>query len=78
MFRKLAKSLGYTMTILCTASALAFAGVQGTVVAVDDDNLATVQTVSGQTIHVELAGVQVGDKVDCTMHDGKATCKKVY
>lgn len=76
MCRKLSQTLIYATLILITAISLAVAGTPGTVVSVDDKGMATVQTDDGQTIRVKMAGVQIGDKVDCAEKAGKPSCKK--
>lgn len=76
MYRKLLTTLVYATLILITAVSFTMAAMPGTVVSVDAQGVATVQTDDGKRFRVKVAGAQIGDKVDCTEKAGKASCKK--
>ncbi|ETX03038.1 MAG: hypothetical protein ETSY1_01460 [Candidatus Entotheonella factor] len=76
MCHKLSKIFVSTLFVLIIAVSFAIAGTPGTVISVDEQGMATVQTDDGQMLRVKVAGAQIGDKVDCTEKAGKASCKK--
>ncbi len=76
MCRKLSRTLVYATFILITVVSLSLAATPGTVVSIDDKGMATVQTDDGKVLRVKMAGVQVGDKVDCAEKAGKTSCEK--
>jgi hypothetical protein len=63
------------VSVLCTI--VLAAGLEGTVAAVDDKGMATIKTTDGKEHKVSIAGVKVGDKVDCHVKDGKTSCEKL-
>ena len=78
MLRKLTTILtsgGIGLAMLATI-ALA-AEVQGTVAAVDNKGMATIKTTDGKELKVQMASVKTGDKVDCHVEGGKASCHKL-
>jgi hypothetical protein len=63
------------MVMLSTATFAA--EIVGTVSAVDDKGMATIKTTDGKELNVQMAGVKVGDKVDCHPKGGKMSCHKL-
>jgi hypothetical protein len=63
------------MVMLSTATFAA--EIVGTVSAVDEKGMATIKTTDGKELHVQMAGVKVGDKVDCHPKGGKMSCHKL-
>jgi hypothetical protein len=39
--------------------------------------MATIKTTDGKELKVQMAGVKVGDKVDCHVEGGKTSCHKL-
>ena len=50
---------------------------EGTVAAVDDKGMATIKATDGKEHKAQIAGVKVGDKVDCHVEGGKTSCHKL-
>jgi hypothetical protein len=65
----------FVMSILSTA--VVAAEFMGTVSSVDDKGMAIVKTTDGTEHKVQIAGVKVGDKVDCHVEGGKPSCHKL-
>jgi hypothetical protein len=53
------------------------AEIVGMVSVVDDKGMATIKTTDGKELNVQMAGVKVGDKVDCHPKGGKMSCHKL-
>ena len=78
MTRKLATILTLVVAVMLTLSATILAAeMQWTVSAVDDKGMATIKTTDGKELKASIAGVKAGDKVDCHVKDGKASCHKL-
>jgi hypothetical protein len=78
MIRKLTTILSSGILVLVILAAMAAATeVQGTVAAVDAKGMATIKTTDGKELKVQMAGVKAGDKVDCHVEGGKASCHKL-
>ena len=78
MIHKLTTILTTGVIVLVMLATMALAAeVQGTVAAVDDKGMATIKTMDGKEIKVQMAGVKAGDKVDCHVEGGKASCHKL-
>jgi len=66
MLRKFATILTITVAVVPVLSTVVLAAdVEGTVSAVDDKGMATIQATDGKEHKVSIAGVKAGDKVDC-------------
>ena len=50
---------------------------EGTVAAMDDKGMATIKTTDGKEHKAQIAGIKVGDKVDCHVEGGKMSCHKL-
>jgi hypothetical protein len=59
------------------ASVVVAAEFEGTVSAVDDKGIATIKATDGKEHKAQIAGVKVGDKVDCHVEGGKTSCHKL-
>jgi hypothetical protein len=78
MIRKLTTILTTGGIVLIMLATVAWAAdVQGTVAAVDNKGMATIKTTDGKEIKVQMTGVKAGDKVDCHVEGGKASCHKL-
>ena len=78
MARKLITILTLVVAVMMALSATILAAeMQGTVSAVDDKGMATIKTTDGKELKASMAGVKAGDKVDCHIKDGKASCHKL-
>jgi hypothetical protein len=53
------------------------AAFEGTVAAVDEKGVATITATDGKESKAPIAGVKVGDKVDCHVEGGKTSCHKL-
>jgi hypothetical protein len=63
--------------MLSLSTVVVAAGFEGTVSAVDDKGLVTIKATDGKEHKAQLAGVKVGDKVDCHVEGGKTSCHKL-
>jgi len=63
--------------IVMLSTATFAAEMVGTVSSVDDKGMATIKTTDGKELNVQMAGVKVGDKVDCHPKGGKMSCHKL-
>jgi hypothetical protein len=43
----------------------------------DDKGMATIKATDGKEYKAQIAGVKVGDKVDCHVEGGKTSCHKL-
>ena len=78
MARKLVTILTLVVAVMMALSTTILAAeMQGTVSAVDDKGMATIKTTDGKELKASMAGVKAGDKVDCHVKDGKASCHKL-
>ena len=78
MARKLVTILTLVVAVMMALSTTILAAeMQGTVSAVDDKGMATIKTTDGKELKASMAGVKAGDKVDCHIKDGKASCHKL-
>jgi translation initiation factor IF-1 len=78
MLRKLAMTLTIAVAVVSMLSTVALAAeFEGTVSAVDDKGMATIKATDGKEYKASIAGVKAGDKVDCHVKDGKASCHKL-
>ena len=72
-----------TITIIVVAVVSVLAAIvvaaefEGTVSAMDDKGMATIKATDGKEYKAQIAGVKVGDKVDCHVEGGKTSCHKL-
>jgi hypothetical protein len=59
------------------ATIVVAAEFEGTVSAMDDKGMATIKVTDGKEYKAQIAGVKVGDKVDCHVEGGKTSCHKL-
>jgi hypothetical protein len=76
MFHTLAKRLLLAVAVIGFVAHVAHAGIPGTVTDVDDQGMVTIQTEDGKEHQLKMDGVQVGDKVECDVKNGKMVCEK--
>jgi hypothetical protein len=78
MIRKLTTIFTVVVAVVSVLSTLVFAaGFEGTISAVDDKGIATIKATDGKEHKAQIAGVKVGDKVDCHVEGGKTSCHKL-
>ena len=78
MIRKVATIFTVAVAVLSVLSPVVFAaGFEGTVAAVDDKGMATIKATDGKEHKAQIAGVKVGDKVDCHVEGDKTSCHKL-
>ncbi|HEY5869474.1 MAG TPA: hypothetical protein VI542_28590 [Candidatus Tectomicrobia bacterium] len=78
MIRKLTMIMAITVVVVSVLSIVVVAAeFEGTVAAVDDKGMATVKATDGKEYKAPIAGVKVGDKVDCHVEGGKTSCHKL-
>ena len=78
MLRKLTTIMTIAVAVVFVLSIIVLAAeFEGTVSAVDDKGMATIKTIDGKEHKVQIAGVKVGDKVDCHVEGGKTSCHKL-
>lgn len=70
MIRKLAKTLGFAVAVMCVVSTLAVAG-EMTCTKADDKGCTMAKGADGKEMAVMGAGMKMGDKMDCMSKDGK-------
>jgi len=76
MIRKLTKTLGCAVAVLCMASTLAMAGEMTCTKVDDKGNCTMAKGADGKEMAVMGAGMKMGDKMDCMNKDGKMACMK--
>jgi hypothetical protein len=64
------------MSVMLSTATFA-AEIVGTVSSVDDKGMVTIKTTEGKELNVQMAGVKVGDEVDCHPKGGKMSCHKL-
>ena len=69
--------ISVVVMIVMLPTATFAAEIVGTVSSVDEKGMATIKTRDGKELHVQMAGVKVGDKVDCHPKSGKMSCHKL-
>jgi hypothetical protein len=75
VMRRLGRSLGLRVAVLCLVTALATAPTMtGTVTKIDDTGMATVKTANGTEHKVTEAGWTVGAQVACQGQEGQTVC----
>jgi hypothetical protein len=78
MLRKLATILTIAVAVVSVLSTVVLAAdFEGTVSAVDDKGMATIQATDGKEHKMSIAGVKAGDKVDCHSKVEKTSCHKL-
>lgn len=78
MVHRLTAICATVVVMMVMLSTVTFAAeVVRTVSAVDDKGMATIKTTDGKELTVKMAGVKVGDKVDCHPKGGKLSCHKL-
>lgn len=78
MVYRLATIFTTVVVVIVVLSTMIFAAeIVGTVSAIDDKGMATIKTTEGKELQVQIAGVKVGDKVDCHPKGGKMSCHKL-
>ena len=78
MIRKLATIMTTAVAVVSVLSAIVLAAeFEGMVSAVDDKGMATIKATDGKEYKTQIAGVKVGDKVDCHVEGGKTSCHKL-
>jgi len=78
MIRKLTTIFTVVVAVVSVLSTLVFAaGFEGTISAVNDKGIATIKATDGKEHKAQIAGVKVGDKVDCHVEGGKTSCHKL-
>src|SRR5438552_2890331 len=75
MIRKLTKTLGLAVAVMCVVSTLAGA-MEMTCTKADDKNCTMAKGTDGKEMAVMATGMKMGDKMDCMSKDGKMECKK--
>jgi hypothetical protein len=72
-------TIGATVIVVITLLAtMTFpAEIVGTVSAVDEKGMATIETTDGKELHVQMTGVKAADKVNCHPKGGKISCHKL-
>lgn len=78
MIRKLTMIMIIAIAVVSVlATVVVAAEFEGTVSAVDEKGMATIKATDGKEHKVQIAGVKVGDKVDCHVEGGKPSCHKL-
>ena len=78
MIRKLITLVTIAIAVVFVLSTIVLAAeFEGTVSAVDDKGMATIKATDGKEHKVQIAGMKVGDKVDCHVEGGKTSCHKL-
>jgi hypothetical protein len=78
MVYRLATIFTTVAVVMVVLSTMIFAAeIVGTVSAIDEKGMATIKTTEGKELHVHMAGVKVGDKVDCHPKGEKMSCHKL-
>jgi hypothetical protein len=78
MLRKLTTITIIAVAVVSVLSTIVLAAeFEGMVSAVDDKGMATIKATDGKEHKVQVAGVKVGDKVDCHVEGGKTSCHKL-
>jgi hypothetical protein len=78
MVHRLITICATVVVMMVMLSTVTFAAeIVGTVSAVDDTGMATIKTTDGKELTVQMAGVKVGDKVDCHPKGGKMSCHRL-
>jgi hypothetical protein len=78
MLRKLTTIMTIAVAVVSVFSTIVVAAeVEGMVSAVDDKGMATIKATDGKEYKAQIAGVKVGDKVDCHVEGGKTSCHKL-
>jgi hypothetical protein len=72
--RMLTIFMSVVVFIVILSTAAFAAEIMGTVSAVNEKGMATIKTTDGKELTVQMAGVKVGDKVDCHPKGGKMSC----
>ena len=77
MIRKLTTIFTVVVAVVSVLSLVFAAGFEGTISAVNDKGIATIKATDGKEHKAQIAGVKVGDKVDCHVEGGKTSCHKL-
>ena len=75
MIRKLTMIMIIAVAVVSVLATIVVAAeFEGTVSTVDDKGMATIKATDGKEHKAQIAGVKVGDKVDCHVEGGKTSC----
>lgn len=78
MIRKLTMIMIIVVAVVSVLATIVVAAeFEGTVSAVDEKGMATIKATDGKEHKTHIAGVKVGDKVDCHVEGGKTSCHKL-
>lgn len=75
MLRKLAKTVAFTVAVLCVGTTFAMAAEMTCMVA-DERGCSRAKGADGKEMKVSGMGAKASDKMDCTEKNGTMECKK--